>query len=160
MSNFLERAKSQWKDADRDVLKADAAELGVDLKGNWSDETARARLCAAIGDIAPKADSKTSYLKKPRPTVKPNLTTIGSWGGRCRDVSVFRPQNDNSPGCPVQWDAMRIYIPFDDGSNGKYSIPEPHYWVLKNAKERNYNLSAKINEKGDIDRSGTSTSET
>lgn len=46
MSTLFERANTQWKDVDRDALKKDAGELGVELKGNWSDETARARLCA------------------------------------------------------------------------------------------------------------------
>lgn len=150
MSNFIERAQSKWEGCDRETLKQDAETLGVDLKGNWSDATAILRLCAAVGQIAPQADAKPILNKQDRPTVKPNLTTIGEWGGRCRDVVVFRPQGDNSPGAPVAWDQMRIYIPFDDGTGKKYTIPEPHYNVLKDAKLRHYDLTARRNESGDV----------
>lgn len=72
---------------------------------------------------------------------------------------MFRPQNDNSPGCPVQWDAMRIYIPYDDGTGSRYTIPEPHFESLKNAKTRTFDLRCEINKKGDIDYSDTKTTE-
>ena len=160
MSNFIERAQSKWEGCDREELKQDAETLGVELKGNWSDATARLRLCSAVGQIAPQAESRTPIInKQDRPTVKPNLTTIGEWGGRCRDVIVFRPQGDVAPGAPVAWDSMRIYIPFDDGTAKKYTIPEPHFNVLKDAKIRHYELSARRNEAGDVIRTHKNSEE-
>lgn len=148
--NFIERAQNKWNGVDRETLKQDAQTLGVELKGNWSEETARLRLCAAVGEIAPKAEVVTATAITPRPTEKPNLTNIGKWGGRCRDVSVFRPPGDTAPGCPVAWEGMRIYIPFDKGDNNKYTIPEPHYNALNDAKLRSFELDARRNEKGDV----------
>lgn len=155
MSTFIERAQNGWETATREEIKTDAEVLGIELKGNFSDETARARLQAAVGTIAQEAKPVTTpRLVAARPTEMPNLTTMGKWGGRCRDVSVSRPVGDASYGVPVRWEDMLIYIPFAQGKESKrYTIPEPHFFVLQNATRYSFILDPSITKNG-IDRSG------
>lgn len=157
MSNVLERAKIKWAGVERETLKLDATALGVELKGNWSDQTARDRLVAAVGEIAPLSDQKTDVPKQERPTTKPNLTTVGRWGGRCRDVTIYRPAGETSSGCPLSWDGFLIYVPFDRGDAAKYTIPEPHFNVLKDAKLRALEIDARMDKKQGIVRIATET---
>lgn len=144
-SNFLSDAQKGFAGCNREKLKEYADILGVAVNGNWADETMVLRLTAAIGQIAPEAKAPAKAVNLPRPTEKPNVTTIGRWGGRCRDITLFRPVNDNAPGVPLRWDEMLIYVPYGDGKV-KYTIPEPHFEVLKNAIARSFATVQKSRE--------------
>ena len=147
-SSFFADAQNRFKGCTREVMKGYAELLGVDIKGGLSDENLTARLCAAIGEIAPVSKAAPAAAKEaPRPTEKPNLTTIGRWGGKCHDVTLFRPVGDNAPGVPLRWDEMLIYVPFGDGKQ-KYTISEPHFEILKNAILRTFTSAIKSRDDG------------
>ena len=143
-NSFIEDAQKRFNGIPRELMKKYCGMLGVEIKGNVSDDTMRLRLCTAVGQIAPESAATKSATVSPRPTEKPNVTTIGRWGGRCHDVSLFRPSGDTSPGIPLRWDEMLIYVPWGDsdakGGLKRYTIPEPHAEILNNAVKRSFTL--------------------
>lgn len=149
-NSFIQDAQKRFVGCNRELMKKYCDMLGVEIKGNVSDDTMRLRLCASVGQIAPEAAITASVSVLPRPTEKPNVTTIGRWGGQCHDVSLFRPAGDPSPGVPLRWDEMLIYVPYGDtdakGGLKRYTIPAPHVEVLKNAILRTFTTSFKTRE--------------
>jgi hypothetical protein len=124
--NYIDAVNQGFDGVDREDLVRFCKDRDITIRSNTTDEY----MVSALKADASKAvvEQKTN-VRKIR-NVGPNLSPIGKWGGRRRNVILQEDEQDKKTAfTSVSWDSNTIFIKKGEIA----SIPYPHYEALKNA---------------------------
>jgi hypothetical protein len=120
-----ELAQSGFEGLSLKELRECCKVVGIEAHHLSKEDRLRKDLCAVFG-----VEVKSEAAPVAKAGGKPNLTSDGVWGGRCRDVTIHRnDETKKDKGLYLGWENMRRYYFFGIRS----TLPYPLYEILKNA---------------------------
>lgn len=152
--DFEQAAADGFVGLNKDELREAAKVFDTTIPPNAGEAYMRDKLCAVVGkpatrmDVMPKGMQERQAMRGFDP--KPNLTSMGRWGGRYQRVIL---QNTNtSPdshqaGIPVGWEGNVIYLFF----GRELDIPEPHFNVISSTRGAHLQPRRRTREDGTVE---------
>lgn len=139
-------AESGFAGGTKESLREACKVFGLTVHPNAGEETLRERLRSVTGNIAPTGPVVVPDVPKVArgEGEMPNVTSVGRWGGRRYDVTVFAPADEKAKFLPIGWEGDPLYVKFGELTH----LPEPHYHSLNNAKIKSFEISARPSHEG------------